>query len=755
VLTAVAAAVLGGLAALRVDTQPKAFLPVGDPSVQELQQAARSFGADPIVVLAESGQPGQLLGPDQLPRLLELEGRLAQLPDVAVVYGPATVLNQIAISSQNLLASLSGYRDAARAGAQQQARASGATAQAAADAGDAAVDQFDLHYGALLARGLPAGLPTLHNPAFVNRVVFGDDGFPRPQWRFVVPAPNSVAVLVRPRENLDQQATDRLVGAVVTAVRTSGLRTQRVTVTGSPSVAAALAKQVRREMPLLAALAVALIAACYLMVPWLGRVRHRLLPVAATLGGTASTLALFGWLHRPMSLGAMAFLPILVGVGSDFPAYLIQRGDQRRVLVAALASALGFASLAVSPLPFVRDLGLALALGVLLAVGIAALLRRRLPHAGEDPVEIRTPAPAPPARGFSRRAAAAGLAVLVAGAGWAMLPRLELQAQPEQLAQGLPAINDAARAEQILGSTGEVQLVLSGPNTLSPAALGWMRRAEDNTVIEYGSQLRPILSLPDLLAFLGPSPSQEEIDAGAQLLPGYLVGAVATHDGKKAVISFGIKFQDLASQQRLIDDLRVSLPPLPAGYRADVAGLPVVAAHGYQLISGNRYLANLLGILAAGLVLLLGLRRRSDAVRAVVAAALATGWGLAATAALGIPLTPLTVALGPLTTATACEFTVLLADAHRRNLSGQRRTVAVAALAAAVGYATLAASSLSMIREFGLLLSATVLLSLFAAHLVLLVLPHRPARTKTPGQGAGAVAAEPDAPAEPRVEVNA
>jgi predicted RND superfamily exporter protein len=137
-------------------------------------------------------------------------------------------------------------------------------------------------------------------------------------------------------------------------------------------------------------------------------------------------------------------------------------------------------------------------------------------------------------------------------------------------------------------------------------------------------------------------------------------------------------------------------------------------------------------------VLAVGLRRRRDAVTAVSAAVLSTGWGLAAVWALGISLSPLTVALGSLTTATACEFTVMLANAreHRR----LRHTVGVAALSAALGYAVLAASGLAVIREFGLLLAVTVGLSYLAARLVVGrrgVIPVLPAEPRT---------------AEPRVE---
>jgi hypothetical protein len=533
-----------------------------------------------------------------------------------------------------------------------------------------------------------------------------------------------VAILVRPREDLDQSGTERLVTVVRTAAQRSGIVTQRLTVSGSPAVAAALGNQVRREIMLLGGLAIALIGLCYQWVPWHARKRYRLVPLAATLCATILVLAGFGWLGRPVSLGVVAFLPILIGIGSDFPAYLVQRANLRRTLVAATASAAGFASLAVSPLPFVRDLGLSLAAGVLLAAGVALGLRRLVPEPGPDaePGAPRTEPAAVLPR--ARRIGALMALAAVAAGGWFALSGLRIEANPERLAAGLPAMDDIEHAEQIIDTSGQLQVVLGGPNVLTTRALAWSRRAEQAVVVAQGNQLRPIISLPDLLRFLGPSPTQEEIDAGVALLPDYLVGAVVRPDYQRSVLNFGLKLQGLDEQRQLVDQLDRLLPPPPAGYWVEVAGLPIAAARAYTLVSREDYLTNLLGIVAAGLVLLAGLSRRWDAVRAIAAAVLATGWGLALAWALEISLTPLTVALGSLTTVTACEFTVLLTERRRRYLSPQLgKTVAVAALAAGCGYLALSASGLSLIRQFGLLLAASVLLSFLAAHAVVRLLP--------------------------------
>ncbi|SNR92282.1 hypothetical protein SAMN06265360_1343 [Haloechinothrix alba] len=737
-------AAVGGAVQLRTDTGPGSFLPAGDETLRQLEDAAGSFGGDPVVVLVESEEPRELLAPGQLPRLAQLEGELANLDDASVVYGPGTVLNQIAGSAQNMLAALSGHRDGLRERALEQAREEGASEEEAEAEADAAVAEFDRRYGSLLVQGLPAGLPTLHNPAFVDQVIFGGEDAPQPRWNFVVPRGDAVSILVRPREGLDQAGIEGLVDEVGSRVQGAELAAERVTVTGVPAVTAGLGERVRQEIPLLGGLAVGLIGASYLLVPWIRRRRRRLLPLAATLGATTVVLAGFGWLDRPLSLGVIAFLPILVGIGSDFPAYLSQPGTRRPAIVAALASATAFASLAVVPLPFVRDLGLALAAGQLVALGLALVAQRWwlaarggggagsgddlggevAPEQGGVGVETTGGgSSAAGVMGMARRrwVSRVGVAVLVgsvAVAGWSGLAQLEVEAQPDRLAEGLPAIEDARHAERVLGASGEVQVLVRGQDVATPEALGWMRQAQDELVTQHGDRLRPILTPPSLLAFLGPEPTEEQLAAGLQWMPEYLTQAVIRSDQRRASMSFQLGLQDLAEQKQLIDQVRADLPPLPEGLEADVVGLPVAAARGYELVSGDRYLANGVGVLGAGAVLLLGLARRMDAVRAVLAAGLATGWGIAALWVLNVALTPLTMAVGSLTTAIACAYTVMLRQSAGTGSWRLRRTVAVAALSAALGYLALTASGVAVLREFGLVLAGAVALSFAAAHLV-------------------------------------
>ncbi|MCU1679978.1 MAG: superfamily protein-like exporter [Amycolatopsis sp.] len=721
-IVAALAFVLGGLSRSKIETGVDSFLPAHDSSVDQLNDLARSFGGDPVVVLLESSKPRTLLDEQHIYTLLKLEGHLTSLPDVAAVYGPGTTLNQVAGQVQDLLTELVGRRDSVRSQAEAQAKAAGASDTAAQTAGTQATAAFDQRYGSLIVQGLPAGLPTLGNDKFVQSVVFAQGQQPRAQWRFVVPSQNSVAVLIRPRQGADAATAQRLVTAIENTVGAAHIDASKVTISGVPVLAADVSHQVTREAPLLGGVAVAAIGLCFFCVPWTRR-KRRLLPLVSTLVAIASTLAILGWAGRPLSLGVVAFLSVLLGVGSYYPTYFLRAARRRVVLTVAVATAASFATLMVSPLPFVKDLGLTLSIGVLISAGLGSLLTK-LPFVDVDPEPLVQPVAK---RAISRRVLVSAMvgAILLAGIGWASLPSLNLQSNFEALAGGASSLDDAKHVEDVIGSSGELSVVLTGGDVTTPAAIDWMHQAQDQLIARHGDQLRPVVSPPTLLSFLGNASTPEEINAALRLLPPYLAGAVFRDDHKVATLVFGVKMDDLSALKSLRDNITAQLAPPPPGFRVELSGLSMVAVRGEEMVSNERIISNVLGIFAASLVLVIGLRRRSDAVRAFASAALATGVGLLLLRITGVALSPITVALGSLTAAVGCEFTVLLSEAARRGRRSLRVSVLLAAATSAAGYLVLVLSGLSVIRQFGGLLAGAVLLALAAASFVVAVAPPR------------------------------
>ena len=715
---AVVAFVALGLLRVEVDTSTSSFLPAGDPVEEALAAKADDFGGDPVIVVLETDEQRALFNDQEsLLRLVGLEGKLAGLPDVAAVYGPGTVLNQTAGAAQDMLAQISGRRDGYRQEVMAKARERGLPQSKVTALGKAALQRFDERYGALMVQGLPSGLPTLKNPRFVQTVLFDAETLEaRPQWRYLVPSPTSVAVLVRPRADLDAEATARLVDGVQEAVRDADLGLSRSTVTGAPAIAAALADRGRSELPVLGAVAVGAVGLIFLVVGWTRKRSARLRPTVAALAGTAATLACFGWAGQPLSLGVVAFLPILLGIGSDFPLYLSRGGADRAVLTSAAAAVLGFGSLVLSPLPFVRELGVALAAGIVLTVAAALAIRWLLgPVPAPDVAEESSFARPRRAPGRGVRATVAVALVATAALGWVAMSGLDVEAQPDELAAGLPELEDAQHAEDLLGSSGEVSLVVRADDVTDPAVLTWSQHAQDRIVTDLGDRVHPVLSLADLLGFLGEDPTPEQVDAAVAVVPRYLSSAVLRTDRAEGLVVLAVEFDDVAGLGRLLDDVDAAVGTPPDGVEVDTVGLPVSAVRGLDLVGEGRLWINLAGIGLAGLALLAGLRSRADAGRAVLTVVVATGWVALLAAATTGSLNPLTIALGSLVTATGCEFSVMLRRAA--DAGSQVRAVATAAAAGTTGYLVLALSDLAVLRDFGLLLAAGVVCS-FAAALV-------------------------------------
>ena len=207
-----------------------------------------------------------------------------------------------------------------------------------------------------------------------------------------------------------------------------------------------------------------------------------------------------------------------------------------------------------------------------------------------------------------------------------------------------------------------------------------------------------------------------------------------TGDRTTATLAFGIRLMPLDRQHDVIQDMRRQLHP-PTGVKAQLAGLPVLAAEGSaQLSSGSRRLGTLLaGLAAVFLVLLLLGRRLRDAVVPLIPIALATGWSALVLGMVGIELNPMSATLGLLVLAISTEFGVLLSARYRqertagldpgRALERTYRSTGAAVLAsgatAIAGFAVLVFSNIRMLRDFGFATVIDLSVSLLGVMIVL------------------------------------
>lgn len=568
----------------------------------------------------------------------------------------------------------------------------------------------------------------------------------------------------------------------------------RYVVSGAPVVIDGVARALKDALLVLFAVAVAVMALVLFLI--FGS-RWPLLPLIVALAAAGITFGLLALVGGSLTMASIAALPILIGLTVDYAIQFQARFDEAvgeaqsataaartaaarggpTIAAACLATTAGFLALQLSPTPMVRDFGWLLIVGVAvgyalaLAVGLGTLAFR-----GAGPAAAGTPFPAvadaSPRRGTLRRhppverllspalahpGRVLAIAVVLAAVGWGVGTQVETVSDMRSLApQSIRAVRGLNELQDTTGVSGELEATVEAPDLTDPATILWMagfkrRVLEDNGFKgEDPSCLRaevcPGPALSDFLVRDGERPTKRGIEATLAALSPYALRQVAPVDprtgkvGHDALMSFGIRAQSLEDQQRLIERVRAEIGSPgakegpPPGVHVELAGLPVVAAQSASDLARGRYWLTLAGLALVAAALLLVYRSWRRALLPLLPTLLATGWASLLLWLTGIPLNPMSAALGALTIAIATEFAVLLVgrfheerglgggvrDALRRAYSRTGAAVLASGITAAAGFAVLVASEVRMLREFG----AVTVIDLVAALLgVLLVLP--------------------------------
>ncbi len=462
------------------------------------------------------------------------------------------------------------------------------------------------------------------------------------------------------------------------------------------------------------------------------------------------------------------------------------------IAAAAAASGAAMLTLELSPVPTVRAfavllvIGLAVALLCAVGVGSAAVALARRVGGGASESRVRASSRGaaaawigaswrgaqalvrenPLTRALSRAALtgvrrrprlALAIGAACATLGFGLSGLTPVQSDVTKLVpSSMRSLRNLATLERLSGVGGELDLLVSGDNVTKPATVEWMRSYEARMLHRFGyragrgcgaAPLCPALSLPDLLGAAGGSGggggrlSAAAIDGFLATVPPYLSQEVITPDRRAATLAFGLRLMPLSAQQRMIEAMRAALRP-PAGVRASLVGLPVLAAQANAQVAsaGRRMLQLLLSLVTVALVLLLAFRgslRR--ALVPIVPVALASGWSALLLLVLRVPLNPMSVTLGALVIAISTEFSVIVSERYREELGHpgsataadreraltvayRRAGVAVTASAATAiaGFGVLSLSDIAMLRDFGFVTLIDLTVSLLG---VLLVLP--------------------------------
>ena len=693
----------------------------------------RRFGDDAVIVLVREDLAHLVLTSD-IERLLGLEGcisgnlprsvkapggasgpcaQLAKTKPVRVVYGPGTFINE---AVRQIQAQFTQRQQQKAAQAEQAATAARKLAAAKglppAAQRKAADDTRQLVYAQFVRDSLQLALqygirsiPRLNDPNFVASLVFDPQGgTARPKARFAYLFPNAKSALIQVR--LRPELTDDQRRTTIALVRKAVAMPQwrlhnhgTYTVTGAPVVVADLSTSLQDSIVLLLVAALVVMAATLLLI--FRTPRARLLPLGIALAAAALTFGGMALVGASLTMASIAVLPVLIGLAVDYAIQLQSRWDEIRaregtdpvataarvgaiaaptILTAAIATAVGFLVLLLSPVPMVQGFGLVLVAGIVLAFACAmtagiAVLTLSARYAGRGPRVLASAwgELAAAGRGAVDLLRAAGrrvglkprtgrrpvfervldfviarprtvlaCALALAVIGWIADAGTRVVSDIQKLMpQSLPALQDLNTLQRSTGVSGEIDVTVKARDLADPKVVNWMTSYQQGLLRHYGystkrgcgeATLCPALSLPDLFRGSGDSSSpqaltKQQIEGVLDAVPPYFSQAVIARDHHTAALAFGIKLMPLDKQQQVVDTMRSRLHP-PAGVRAQLAGLPVEAAQANADVSSwwRRLVLGVGALVLVGLVLFAVRRRVKDAVIPLVPIALATGW---------------------------------------------------------------------------------------------------------------------------------
>jgi uncharacterized protein len=583
-----------------------------------------------------------------------------------------------------------------------------------------------------------------------------------------------------------EQVLGNLQGVVSLSHPPPGLA---VTLSGEPAFSHEMQEEMGSSMGILIAAAMVLMIVAVLTL--FNHVRYPLLSVLVVASGLVLTFGFMGLAGIPISMVVIGAFPVLIGIGIDYAIQMHSRLDEEirkaplaeavttsitktgpAVLVAMLATSMGFIAMLLGPIPMVGDFGIVCTIGVmscyLAALVIVPVFGVLVRYRQKEPKGLLNDVAAcelswkgcdtPPvhkegSRGsyIERYDALLGriaykiarnpvpillVVFLVAGAGFWLDNEVPISADEKTFVPSeMPALLDMNKVTRTMGATSTIPIMVTGSDVVNPLTLEWIDDFGEY-VVTHNDKITGVTSPATLLTQYNggtlPGTDLEARQALARIPEGtknrYLNG------NSEAVLEFTTVDMEISQARDLVEILRkdVDWYPPPPGVTVRVTGMLEMFGALMEDISNSKTLMTVLGFTFI-LAFLFIVYRRIHAVSPLIPIVAIVGWNGAIMYLLGLDYTPLTAVLGSMTIGVASEYTVLIMErvdeemargldllpAIQMSVQKIGTAITVSGMTTVFGFSALTLSEFNIISNFGITTVITVGFSLMGAILIM------------------------------------
>ena len=523
---------------------------------------------------------------------------------------------------------------------------------------DAAARNADTAATLTRVSAIPAAERTLTNPAYVDLLLYDNQGNIRKPLLANFPDPRHAQIVTRLPGNESIKDEGKASVLVQDVAKQLKFDHASIVTTGAPVLLKNVNDYLTGGMLTLGALAAAIMALILLV---LFSVRWRLLALGVVVVGVIWAFGIAGYLGIPLTIVTIGGLPVMLGIGIDYAIQMHARVEEEVVvdrhthpiqetsrnlgpalLVVTFDAIFAFAALHYAKVPMLRQFGL------LLAVGVAAICVNSIiaPLAILGIREYKSPTKAkdfsqgPLARAVvrlgsipARLAIFLAIASIVIFAGGALVEgKLVLQTDPVQwVNQKSQVIKDLHVLDKQTGSSSELGVYVQSKQGFSDKTVDFVDGFTRQQLAKYPSTLLTGSSIVEVVSDLSDvpgaahlAPTGEQVKAAYDVAPKdvRLSTATPSHDAVNLVFRTGPSGLD--ARAKVVKEIRKTTHP-PAGVRATPSGLAVVGVGLLDNLNANRVGLTYLAILFVFLFLSARLRSVVRALLSLVPVLIAVG----------------------------------------------------------------------------------------------------------------------------------